>query len=502
MRKEVLRMERVTYAEKGVTQLEDFNLQIYKGEIVGFIPVNGHGLSAFLKLLQFNLPLEDGFIYYGEKLINSWKEAQKNYNRISVIQSKSCLVERMTVADNIFVLRQGFRQHIIRPSLFRKQLEPFFKDIDMEISADSYVEKLTYFERVVVEILRGVIMGHQLIVLYEISTIISEVELKKLYRIMQKYARQGISFLYISPHFEEMLQICNRAVLLSYGRIQKVVPKADMKLYSQLVYSEKYNEMVRNYIKNQDEDHRERLPVLELKNITCDALRQLNLKIHAGECVVLQSMDQRVFCSLIGLLTGDLLPEKGRALLGGKKINLAGNRAVAVIQEEPTKTMIFHEMSYMDNLCFGLYRRLYQIWGEGRIRESIRMEYGPVLGEEVFTMQTEELSERQKYQLVYTRILLQRPSVVFCVQPFKGADLPHRMFVWEMLKMLLDKGIAVVILAVNLADSMSMAKRLFRIDSSGTAIEISKEEFAMMSSASPWQQLYVRKGEGKNEQKI
>lgn len=499
MRKEIFRMERVTYVEKEVTQLEDFNLQIYKGEIMGFIPVNGYGLPAFLKLLQSNLPLDDGFIYYGERLINSWKEAKKGYNRISVIQSRSCLVERMTVADNIFVLRQGFRQHIIRPSLFRKQLEPFFRDIDMEISADSYVEKLSYFERVVVEILRGVIMGHQLIVLNEISAIISEAELRKLYRIMKKYASQGISFLYISPHFEEVLQICDRAALLSYGRIQKVIQETDMDLSALLEYPEKYNEMIRDYMENRNAQCQDENAVLELENITCNALNHLNIKIHAGECVVIQSMDHNVFCSLTGFLTGELMPEQGKVLLQGEEIELTGNKDVAVIQEEPTKTMIFHEMSYMDNLCFGLYRRLYTILGEHRIAESIRMEYGPTLGEDVFFLQTEELTEKQKYQLVYTRILLQRPRVVFCIQPFKGADLPHRMFVWEMLKMLIDKGIAVVILAVNLADSMSMAKRLLRIDSSGTVIEISKEEFAMLSSAIPWQQLYENKGERNHE---
>ena len=38
MRNEVLRMERVTYKEDEVVKLEDFNLQIFQGEIMGFIP--------------------------------------------------------------------------------------------------------------------------------------------------------------------------------------------------------------------------------------------------------------------------------------------------------------------------------------------------------------------------------------------------------------------------------------------------------------------------------
>ena len=51
MRNEVLRMERVTYKEDEVVKLEDFNLQIFQGEIMGFMPVNSHGKTALLKLL-------------------------------------------------------------------------------------------------------------------------------------------------------------------------------------------------------------------------------------------------------------------------------------------------------------------------------------------------------------------------------------------------------------------------------------------------------------------
>lgn len=47
MRNEVLRMERVTYKEDEVVKLEDFNLQIFQGEIMGFLPVNSHGKQLF-----------------------------------------------------------------------------------------------------------------------------------------------------------------------------------------------------------------------------------------------------------------------------------------------------------------------------------------------------------------------------------------------------------------------------------------------------------------------
>ena len=56
---------------------------------MGFLPVNSHGKTALLKLLERNLPLYDGYIYYGGEKVNTWKENYKAANRISIIQEKS-----------------------------------------------------------------------------------------------------------------------------------------------------------------------------------------------------------------------------------------------------------------------------------------------------------------------------------------------------------------------------------------------------------------------------
>ena len=61
----------------------------------------------------------------------------------------------------------------------------------------------------------------------------------------------------------------------------------------------------------------------------------------------------------------------------------------------------------MNNLCICLAEKVPSIWHDHRLRNSIFREYASVLGEEVFCMPVENLSEKQKYQLVYTRILLQ-----------------------------------------------------------------------------------------------
>ncbi len=493
MREEIFRMERVTRIERGMVRLEDFNLQVYKGEIMGLLPVNAHGMTAFLNLLQTNLPIRDGYVYYGGGLVNSWKESGREANRISIIQAQSCLVEQMTVTDNIFVLRQGYRQRMIRPGILQSQLEPFLRDIGIDLAADCRVEKLSVFERVVVELLKAVILGYRLIVLNEISTLISSRELCKLHHIMRHYAKRGFSFLYVSPHFEELVQLCGRVAMFSHGRIQKVLRGAEMDEECLRGYVEEYDSMVRAHLESCGAESEKGAPVLIVDGLTCGSLNRLNLNFYAGECVVIQNMDNEVYKDLTGLLTGALRAETGCFRMEGNPVEISGNRNAAVILEQPTRTMLFPRMSYMDNLCMGLSWRMPGVWNSFRIQKSIRKEYGKLLGEDVFDMQLEELDEKQKYQLVYMRVLLQKPRIVFCIQPFKGADMSHRMLVWKLLEMMLNKKIAVVILALNLADSISLAERLVIIGSDGSIEEITRDHFGTLSGDAPWRYLYREK---------
>ena len=138
MREEILRLERVTCLEQGVVQLENFNLQIFRGEIMGLLAVNSHGLNTLLGLLRRRLPLQRGYVYYREKQINAWGSEipGRGPQRIAIIENRSSLVSGMTVADNIFVLRPSFKSWLIRPALLRAQLAPVLEKLGADLSPD------------------------------------------------------------------------------------------------------------------------------------------------------------------------------------------------------------------------------------------------------------------------------------------------------------------------------------------------------------------------------
>ena len=497
MRNEVLRLEKVTLREQGVTLLDNLNLHIFEGEIMGLVPIDTHGLTALCDLLRENVPLHYGYVFYREKLINTWRSPRPHYNRISVIQAKSCLVDGLTVADNIFVLRPGFHGRLMRPSAFRRQLMPFIHSIGIPIDADARVEDLTVFERFVVELLKAVVAGSRLIVLNEISTLINEAELGKLHAILRHYAAEGVSFLYVCFHFEELLQISDRTALMMQGRVVKLLEGSEMISQSLLPYSAPYEQMVASQLARGahqigGEVFSARLPEA--------AVGGLSFSVRAGECLVLQDLDNHFIDGFLGVLSGAHPPQGTRLLLCGRPFRPGHDRRLAVIQDQPGRTMVFPGLNYLENLCFTMDHRIPSLWRSGRVKRGLRRAYTEWLGPDLLERRVEDLTETERCELVYRRILLQRPDVVFCVQPFRMADVAMRMSIWRLLEELLDRGVAVVILAVNLADSLSLADRLIRVRRGQPQEAFDRVHFNDLPADVPWRSLYRSVSETQKEE--
>lgn len=483
MRREVLRMHDVTLVDQGSVQLEDFSLSVFEGEIVGVLPLDGHGVSAMLDLLQNNRSLKSGYVYYREELVNCWRSPRMHVNRIAVIKNVSTLVETMTVADNVFVLRPGFRLWTIRPKVLVRQLQPILDSLGVHIAADAYADTLSSFEKVVIELVKAVLAGCRLIVLREISTLIGEQELNRLHHILRHYAREGISFLYIGFHYEELVQVCDRTAIYSNGRILKCFSPDE----SVPPTMEQYVHRDQKQIVGKQREKRER-SALEIRNLYGGNVQGLDFCVNAGECVVVQDPQNMIFAHLIDLLSGERPIEAGQILVDGRQLSKENARDIAILREQPESSMIFRELSYLDNLCMTADHRLPGIWGNRRLRTGLRREWAKRVGEEVFDVPAGTLGKRQRMNLVFQRILLQRPKVVFSVQPFRGADFGMRVYIWDLLKNLMDAGIAVVILAVNLADDFTLVSRLVRAEP-GRVHVFEREELERLPFGAPWVQM-------------
>jgi ABC-type sugar transport system ATPase subunit len=555
MKIETLRLQRVTQAGDEGLLLNDVNLHIFKGEILGLVCVNAHGLDALIGLLCQNVPIHYGFVYMREELVNSYRHSSMKRNGVAVIDKRSRILENLTVSDNLFVIRPTFRKFLIPSKAFNLQFDMLAEKLGIAVRGDMSAAGLTSLERCAVELIHADITGAKLVILRDVGNFIGGDDLPKFHEFISRYAEKGVSFLYACSYVEEAFQICERVALMENGEILRTADRASASL---MLGGTSRSGLTRDWalhdgalpsdalrapegarpdaamapqqppapqpriIPPPPAQHeappasprarleppapaRARLPdgapfhawparaapaptfrktVLELKNIASGMIEDLSFSVSEGECLLLFDCDNAMTADLSMLMAGLAYPRSGELILNRRALAAWEGRRlrqdVFVIAENPTETMLFPEMSAIDNLCFQLERRMPFIWAGKRVRRGVGKEYGQYVGADITASDIRGMSTTSLYSLVYGKAHLYRPKAVFCVQPLAEADVYLRGHVLGLIRTLLAKGIAVVILAVNLRDNLIPADRLIAVRRGRAEREYVKGEFGAL----------------------
>ena len=64
MREEILRIENVIRIINGITYLDNIQLHVFQGEILGLIPLDNHGREELVELIVQNVPIHFGRVYF------------------------------------------------------------------------------------------------------------------------------------------------------------------------------------------------------------------------------------------------------------------------------------------------------------------------------------------------------------------------------------------------------------------------------------------------------
>ena len=463
MRSEILRMENVITEDNDRTNLNNLNLYIFQGEIVGLIGVNEHGKEMLIHLICKNTPIKFGRIYIGNSLVNSYRHSDASYNKVYVIEQKSKLVNDLSVADNVFVLRKGFRKYMIDSHVLETQIQYLTKELGVVIHPDTICGYLTEYERCVVEIMKATVQGVKLIVVNELSNFLSTNDLYAFNQLLRHLTHKKFAIIYIGNHHEEIFPLCDRVAFMKDGKIIKWFDKKEMLQSNVMPYTIPFADTQTEETKNK---HR---VWLEFENIVTENMKGISFSLHQGECTVLYDKSNRIqkdvmelYCENKPFLSG-ICKYDGQRLKPENYVKYLG-KEVAIIGENPIDTMLFYEMSYIDNLCFLLDNKTHKSRITKKIKKSIQLEYQEELGEELYANDIHELSKKSLYKLVYYRIHLLNPKLVLLIQPFAKADMYLRRHIIDLIRILKRKGIAVIILAVSISDCLYVADKLLLLE--------------------------------------
>jgi putative spermidine/putrescine transport system ATP-binding protein len=199
--------------------VQDFNLQIEKGELVSFLGPSGCGKTTTLRMVAgFELPTTGEIKMAGKDITDK----APNQRDVGMVFQAYALFPNMTVAGNI-----GFGLKIAKkpPEQIAKRVEEMLGLIHMSGFGDRYPYQLSGGQQQRVALARALAMSPQVLLLDEpLSALDAKIRVSLRAEIRAIQRQLGITAIYVTHDQEEALSLSDRVVVMNVGHMEQVGP--------------------------------------------------------------------------------------------------------------------------------------------------------------------------------------------------------------------------------------------------------------------------------------
>ena len=213
----ILKADHLNKKFKSREVVKDVSLHIHSGEIVGLLGPNGAGKTTSFYMMVGLLPVDGGNIFVNDQEITRLPVHARAEMGISYLPQEASIFRKLSVADNIMAILE-LRKDLNKTE--RKiKLENLLEEFRITHIRNTKGISLSGGERRRTEIARTLAMDPKFILLDEPFAGIDPISVLDVKRIISHLRARGIGILITDHNVRETLNICQRAYIVSDGRI-------------------------------------------------------------------------------------------------------------------------------------------------------------------------------------------------------------------------------------------------------------------------------------------
>ena len=233
MSEELVRMENITKFFGRVQALDDVDLHVAPGEILGLVGDNGAGKSTLIKVLSGAVQETSGDIYFKGKQVkvNSTRDAINL--GIETIYQDSALVQQLSIARNLFLGREPTKQFGPIRRLDKKHMNSETGTllrrvgITKNLPPDTPISYLSGGERQSIAIARAMYFDADLIIMDEPTNNLGVEETQGVLNFIREAKAAGHSIIFIAHNIYHVFQVVDRINILRLGRMVADIKRED-----------------------------------------------------------------------------------------------------------------------------------------------------------------------------------------------------------------------------------------------------------------------------------
>jgi len=220
------------------TVVDGVRLGVKSGEVVGLLGPNGAGKTTSFYMIVGLVRPDGGAITIEGRRVERMPIHQRSRLGLSYLPQEASIFRKLTVQENIramLELQLGPDRRPLKAGVIEELLNGLLKDLSIEKLRDSPAPSLSGGERRRVEIARALATQPRFILLDEPFAGVDPIAVIEIQRIIGFLKARGIGVLITDHNVRETLGICDRAYIISEGRVlaegtpAEIVANADVR---------------------------------------------------------------------------------------------------------------------------------------------------------------------------------------------------------------------------------------------------------------------------------
>lgn len=458
-RRPVVEAVRVTKRFGSTVALAEAGIVVRPGETHALVGRNGAGKSTLVGVLTGLLAPDGGAVAFDGRPAPPLGDRDAWRRRVACVYQRSTIIPTLTVAENLFLNRHARgRDGLIRWSRLRREAERTLAAWSVEVDVRRPASALSVEQRQFVEIARALSFGARFIILDEPTAQLDGAGINRLFTRIRDLRAQGVTFLFISHHLQEIYDICDQVTVFRDARHILTAPVAELSR-SALVAA-----MTGEDVAMPRAEHRP-LPadapvLLSVRDLVTSSGAELTMTARAGEVVGLAgsggSGKVEAAEAIVGLArpAGGTVTVDGRALRPGS-VPDALAAGVGLVPQDRHREGLVPSLSIAENVTMTVPDRVSRhglISPERRdtlARRTIADLAVKATGPHV---PVADLSGGNQQKVVMGRALASDPKLLVLIAPTAGVDVRSKQTLLGVVAGVRRRGAAVLVVSDELDD--------------------------------------------------
>jgi L-arabinose transport system ATP-binding protein len=457
----------ITKEFPNVRALDKVSLDVYAGEVVALIGENGAGKSTLLRILNGDYQPDSGEILFNGQPARIASPSDAHRMGVRVIYQEPEIIPSLSVAENLYIgeLPRRFARFVDWPRLYQEVRAQLARlGFENEINPHSLAEKLSPAQRQLIEILRALKAGVQVLALDEPTSSLSDEEASRLFAIVKRLKQTGVGIVYVTHRLREILHLADRVAILRDGQLVATKPASDTN------ETEMMSLMVGRPLSNlfNRHSHVTSEVVLKVEGLTTSRIKNISFDLRKGEVLGFAGLIGAGRTDVAKALFGAEPITAGTVEIDGKPVRIrnprdAMNAGIGYTPEDRKGEALLKILSVRENISLAMLRELStlhfvnlskerQIAGDVVQKLSVKT---PSIAQEMG-----KLSGGNQQKVILGRWLSRLPKVLILDEPTRGIDVGAKAEIYQLIDSLAERGYGVLFISSELPEVLGVSDRI------------------------------------------